>query len=134
MVNKAQQEGFSLLENVVNTSKVFLQEFGEFYPFAVFLNSEYQVLPFGIANLGEHPKPDALLNVLDNALKGKLHAGAIGGYCIGINVRAVIPGTSGIVDAVEIRLAHSDLDPMTYYMKYEGSGEQMRFYELVAMR
>jgi hypothetical protein len=40
------------------------------------------------------------------------------------------PGDPEIIDAVEIRLAHADLDPITYYMKYKGEASNMRFFEL----
>lgn len=130
MPNQAQEEGFALIENVARTSQHFLREMGEFYPFGAVIGTDGKVRAYNLLAEDEEAETLAMLAKLQELLDLDLDAGTIRGYAIGINVRAREPGVAEIIDAVEIRLAHSDLDAISYYMKYEGEGKDMRFFEL----
>jgi len=133
MSTQAQDEGFALIENVVHSAQHFLRELGEFYPFAAIVGDDGKVRSYNLYVEDEDAQPEPMLAKLQELLEQDLTSRTIRGYAIGINVRAREPGETEIIDAVEIRLAHADLDPITYYMKYEGEGSDMRFFELFTL-
>lgn len=130
MPNNAQEQGAALIRSVIHQARTFLREMGEFYPFGAVVNAEGHLQPYALHAEGDALDAMKLRKELWRLLDEDMLHGSILGYATGVNVRARKPGTQQIVDAVEIKLCHKDLDATAYFMEYEGQGSDMRFFEL----
>jgi hypothetical protein len=123
-------KGNVLLDHAVHQGKVFLQEFGEFYPYASVVKSNGAVAGYSLY-AEEVSDIRVYADELERLLRQDLAEKKISGYCLGMNVRARLAGHNDIVDAIELRIVQELMPPGLYYLPYEKVDDEVQFMDIV---
>jgi hypothetical protein len=121
-----------LLNVLLPRAEQMLREHGEFYPYAVTLDTDGDIAP--VAPEVEEPHPDVaqVLVTLHEGLREQAAEGAIRASGIAADVTLTDPDTGETTDAVQVELDHADADPVDIYVPYSSVDDGVKFGELVA--
>jgi hypothetical protein len=122
-----------LLNVLLPAAERMLAEHGEFYPYAVALDSGGEIAPVRPeVEDEEHPDVTEVLVTLHEDLREQAAEGAIRASGIAADVTLTDPDTGETTDAVQVELDHAEADPVDIYVPYESQGDGVKFGELVA--
>jgi hypothetical protein len=121
-----------LLNFLLPHAERMLSQHGEFYPYAVALDSHGELSPVPPEIESDDPDVTDVLVALHRGLREQAAEGAIRASAIAADVTLTDPDTGETTDAVQVELDHADADPVDIYVPYETEGDDVKFGELVA--
>jgi hypothetical protein len=122
-----------LLNVLLPQAERMLAEHGEFYPYAVALDSGGEIAAVTPeVEDEEHPDVTEVLVTLHQGLREQAAEGVIRASGIAADVTLTDPDTGETTDAVQVELDHAEADPVDIYVPYESGGDGVKFGELVA--
>jgi hypothetical protein len=121
-----------LLNFLLPHAERMLTEHGEFYPYAVALDSEGEMsaVPADIGT--DDPDVGDVLVALHEGLREQAAEGSIRASAIAADVTLTDPDSGETTDAVQVELDHAEGDPVDIYVPYESQDDGIKFGELVA--
>ncbi len=108
-----------LKEVLIEQGKKFLEEFGEFFPFATAISFEGKIVPVGIYFGEDNPLSEEVLLQLETALKAGKDEKRYKMVGICTNVFVTPPGESDKIDAFELRIDGQEIERINIYVPYE---------------
>ena len=121
-----------LLNFLLPHAERMLNEHGEFYPYAVALDSDGTMEAVTPDVETDDPDVGDVLVALHEGLREQAAEGAIRASAIAADVTLTDPDSGKTTDAVQVELDHADGDPVDIYVPYESAGDGIKFGELVA--
>ncbi len=121
-----------LLGALLPHAERMLSEHGEFYPYAMTLDSDGAIEPVAPSIESDDPDVGDVLVALHNDLREQAAEGSIRASGIAADVTLTDPDSGVTTDAVQLELDHADGDAVDIYVPYETEGEGIKFGELVA--
>ena len=125
-------ESEKLRDVIIDQAKYFLQNAGEFYPFGAMLSVAGSVVPIGVQMENDHPKPQEVIEILENTVIEKLKSrGEAKLAGIGTDVYYVPVGQTEKKSAIQIRILHTNGESVDYYLTYRKVAEKFIYEELI---
>lgn len=121
-----------LLGALLPHAERMLSEHGEFYPYAMTLDSDGAIESVAPAIDSDDPDVSDVLVALHNGLREQAAEGSIRASGIAADVTLTDPDSGETTDAVQLELDHADGDAVDIYVPYETAGDGIKFGELVA--
>ena len=121
-----------LLNFLLPQAERYLNEHGEFYPYAAALGSDGEVTAVGAALEDDHPDVTEVLLALHEGLREQAAEGSIRASGIATDVTLTDPDSGETTDAVQVELDHAEGDAVDIFVPYENQPEGVKFGELVA--
>lgn len=121
-----------LLGALLPHAERMLSEHGEFYPYAMTLDSDGAIDSVAPAIESDDPDVSDVLVALHNGLREQAAEGSIRASGIAADVTLTDPDSGETTDAVQLELDHADGDAVDIYVPYETAGDGIKFGELVA--
>jgi hypothetical protein len=122
-----------LLNFLLPHAERMLTEQGEFYPYAVALDTDGELASVRPdVEDDEHPEVTDLLVALHQGLRERAAEGAIRASGIAADVTLTDPDSGETTDAVQLELDHAEAEAVDIYVPYESAGDRIKFGELVA--
>jgi hypothetical protein len=121
-----------LLGALLPHAERMLSEHGEFYPYAMTLDSAGAIEPLAPAIESDDPDVGDVLVALHSDLREQAAEGSIRASGIAADVTLTDPDSGETTDAVQVELDHADGDAVDIYVPYETQGDAVKFGELVA--
>jgi hypothetical protein len=121
-----------LLGALLPHAERMLSEHGEFYPYAMTLDSRGAIEPLAPAIESDDPDVGDVLVALHSDLREQASEGSIRASGIAADVTLTDPDSGETTDAVQVELDHADGDAVDIYVPYETEGDAVKFGELVA--
>lgn len=95
-------------------ARKMLEEAGEFYPFASFINSSSQVEALGAWLGEEHPNPQDVYVFLSQSLQAKLNEGGAMGTALCVNVNIPAEYSPPLPDGLRVHLETAGYSRFVY--------------------
>lgn len=121
-----------LLGALLPHAERMLSEHGEFYPYAMTLDSDGAIESVAPGIESDDPDVSDVLVALHNGLREQAAEGSIRASGIAADVTLTDPDSGETTDAVQLELDHADGDAVDIYVPYETAGDGIKFGELVA--
>ena len=121
-----------LLNFLLPHAERMLNEHGEFYPYAVALDTDGEMSAVPTDVESDNPDVGDVLVALHKDLREQAAEGAIRASAIAADVTLTDPDSGETTDAVQVELDHAEGDPVDIYVPYETEGNGIKFGELVA--
>lgn len=120
-----------MIDDLIRQAAYFLQESGEFYPFALYADGHQQIRNISFFTKDEFPAADEVLKELEALVLSGLKAGQYKAAVIGVNVHAAAPGVSPeTYNAMEVRSYDENGNLMIRYSRYQQTEDGYEFGEL----
>lgn len=120
-----------MLDELLRQARFFLEESGEFYPFALYADAHQQIRNISFFTKDEFPAADEVLKDLEALVLSGLKAGNYKAALIGVNVQAVSPGASREINSsMEIRNYDEKGNVKLRYARYQRTEDGYEFNEL----
>lgn len=99
-----------VIQGVKKYAKVFLENMGGFYPFAIGLNNNGQIVSIGAYDGDEFPESQILIDLLEKSIPQdiKKKEFKLAAICIDVFIKEMIDNIENKRDAIEIRFISSD--------------------------
>lgn len=107
----------ALIANEVKKySKVFLENMGGFYPFAIAMKKDKQIVSIGAYEGHEFPESQSLISLLEKSIPEEILKNnyIIAAICIDIFIHETINGVDAKKDAIEMRFINSSSSYIAY--------------------
>lgn len=107
-----------ICEEIKKLTAIFLKEAGEFYPFAIGIDTSKQIYSIAASNEEEFPDSQTLIDILENNIPLDIIEGKylLGGICLDIFKYENIDGIQVKKDAIEIRFIREGYYKRKYYV------------------
>lgn len=109
----------ALLEAVLPFARQMIEEHGNFYLFAASMQQDFTIAMVATPDGREHPAANAVLDMLEGALREQARAGKIRAAAVCSNVSITQEDTGGVVDAIRVSLEHEDREAVDIILPYE---------------
>lgn len=116
-----------LKEALMLQGKEFLEQFGEFFPFATAIDFEGRIVPIGIYFGEDHPSVEDVLKELEMALKKRKEENIYKLVGICTDVIVMPPGQQIKVGAIEMRIDGVGIERINIYVPYMKKGSKIEF-------
>ncbi|MGN6421462.1 MAG: hypothetical protein ACTHMC_28365 [Pseudobacter sp.] len=121
-----------MIDDLIRQAAYFLEESGEFYPFALYADGHQQIRNISFFTKDEFPAADEVLKELEALVLSGLKAGQYKAALIGVNVHAAAPGVSPeIHNAMEVRSYDEHGNLTLRYSRYQKREDGYEFSELI---
>jgi hypothetical protein len=121
-----------LLNFLLPHAERMLSEHGEFYPYAVALDTDGTMEAVAPDVESDDPDVGDVLVALHAGLREQAAEGSIRASAIAADVTLTDPDSGETTDAVQVELDHANGDPVDIYVPYESAGDRIKFGDLVA--
>jgi hypothetical protein len=121
-----------LLGALLPHAERMLSQHGEFYPYAMTLDSDGAIEPVAPPVETDDPDVGDVLVALHNDLREQAAEGSIRASGIAADVTLTDPDSGETTDAVQLELDHAEGDAVDIYVPYETVADGIKFGELVA--
>ncbi|MFD1631047.1 hypothetical protein [Pseudopedobacter beijingensis] len=128
MKNKLEED--IIIEKSFYQAKNLLEEFGEFYPFAMGIDKKKQIFNINTFSGTEKPNPLSHKEELIEALNVSIKDNELIAVTVVVNVMIVPPYDEVKLSAIEIEINNSFKDSVNYYIPYEDKEGSIEYYEL----
>ena len=108
-----------LLDDCITTATKFVEEFGEFFPFAYVLKITGESVSTSAWDGDEHPPPESVIQQLTSGLRRQAAEGRIIASAICCDVAIGNSGSSEKHDALRVSLEHVNGDAFDIFLPYE---------------
>lgn len=107
-----------ICEEIKKLTAIFLKEAGEFYPFAIGIDTSKQIYSIAASNEEEFPDSQTLIDILENNIPLDIIESKylLGGICLDIFKYENIDGIQVKKDAIEIRFIREGYYKRKYYV------------------
>jgi len=110
------------LDQLFNEALPFAQEMlakhGEFYPFAVSMTSEGEVVHVGADTGDDNPSSPEVIDLLAGGLREQANRRGIRAAALCVDVRTIPPGETEKRDAICARLEHANGETVDVFVPY----------------
>jgi hypothetical protein len=119
-----------LIDNIINQTRCFLVNAGEFYPFAAVIKPDRSIAPLGAYLENDQPESTEVLQILEESIKLRFIKKEAVVAGIGLDVLYKPAGESEKIDALKIMILTEEGYSKDYYLPYKNINGEFVFHRL----